>query len=231
MQIAYNNDIEYNSRWYHIQTEDNGLKDGHITTTVFHSGQILDSKSVSYKENIAGVSDPNAQNDIIKNMMIQQHQLYGTKLCAGHYESMVEKLSRPRTMSQNNASSQIPPKPISSIPAPPSPTSRLEATGLGTGGKPGKPDILRASQQAASVQMAGHGIKSFSSLSSKPLTQPQGMTGESVNRVAYQTVAVGVSRAVETERRNRLGKAWRGFKWSDEDLAVDTLVVTLLENA
>ena len=80
----------------------------------------------------------------------------------------------------------------------------------------------------------GHGIKSFSGLANKPLTQPQGMTGTSMeigNRMAYQAIAVGISKAVERERRNRVGRSWCGFKWSDEDLALDTLVVTLLENA
>ena len=56
MLIAYNNDIEFRSRWYHIQTEDNGIKDGHVTTTVFFSGQILDSKTTSYLDAINGAA-------------------------------------------------------------------------------------------------------------------------------------------------------------------------------
>ena len=65
---------------YHIQTEDNGIKDGHITTTVFHSGRTLDSKTISYKEAIEGITDPEEQNKIIKSMMIEQHKKFYAKL-------------------------------------------------------------------------------------------------------------------------------------------------------
>ena len=74
MLNAYNNDIEYNKRWYHIQTEDNGLTNGHITTTVFHSGQTLDSKTISYLDFVKGISDENEINNIVKEKMTEQHK-------------------------------------------------------------------------------------------------------------------------------------------------------------
>ena len=83
MLIAYNNDIEFRSRWYHIQTEDNGIKDGHVTTTVFFSGQILDSKTTSYLDAINGITDVEEQNRIIKNVMTTQHKLFYAKLYEG----------------------------------------------------------------------------------------------------------------------------------------------------
>lgn len=58
MLNAFNNDIEYKNRMFHIQTEDNGIKNAHITTNVFYSGQSLDVKVTSYKDTIA-----NAKND------------------------------------------------------------------------------------------------------------------------------------------------------------------------
>lgn len=101
MLIAFNNDVEFRSRWYHIQTEDNGLKDGHITTNVFFSGQILDSKSTSYKDKIFGVDDPEIQTAIIKELMTKQHQAFYAKLTEGTYEARVQA----QTQAQANKAS------------------------------------------------------------------------------------------------------------------------------
>lgn len=190
MLIAYNNDIEFRSRWYHIQTEDNGLKDGHITTTVFYSGQILDSKTTSYLDAIRDISDTEEQNRIIKNAMTTQHKYFYTKLYEGTYEALVNASQKAGT-SHNNlhsvSGSDVVKAPssspsgggvkasspsalrVSSLSA-----SASSASGM-SGGAPsgvraespsssrlGKPDILRASQQLPS---ASKSLGSFSPLS------------------------------------------------------------------
>lgn len=89
MLNAYNNDIEYKSRWFHIQTEDNGVKIGRITTTVFHSGQTLDCKSTSYQEAIVGLTAEADINKVVKERMVEQHQFFYKKLFEGDYDAKV----------------------------------------------------------------------------------------------------------------------------------------------
>lgn len=223
MLIAYNNDIEYKNRWYHIQTEDNGIKDGHITTTVFFSGQTLDSRSTSYREAVEGVVNEDRINAIIKDMMIKQHQLYYAKLTEGHYDALMMQLVSQQT-------SQLPPQ--ARAPG----ASRLEASSLPSANKP---DILRASQQAAASQK-GLGLRALSSLSPKndigaqqaaePSVPPFSIQAASrpAPRV-YQPSAVARSNAVDRARKNPPKRAYKGITWPDDDLAIDVLVVSLLE--
>ena len=237
MLIAYNNDIEFRSRWYHIQTEDNGLKDGHITTTVFHSGQILDSKTTSYKDAIAGVTDTEEQNRIIKDMMVKQHQMFYTKLYEGSYEAQMQALGqKPNGGTASNA-----PKPITHAAS----AAHGEASALGN---IKKPDILRASQQAPGLSKLG--LKSLTNLGSKslagqvPVVHPsvnraasasglpasQPAVAESPNRVAFLSKPLVVSKAVSAEKLRRRKRAWAGFAWPSDDRAIDVLVMSLLDS-
>lgn len=246
MLIAYNNDIEFRSKWYHIQTEDNGLKDGHVTTTVFHSGQILDSKSVSYMDAIAGVEDPEAINQIVKDIMVKQHQSFYAKLFEGSYEALVQK--RTHVPSQvSPASSQLPSRPMVAPSANFPNTNRMENGGLSSPTKnAGKPDILRASQQVSGVQK-GMGIKSLASLSMKPQQSANAPDSQyaqayhgavmatnlnvpSIERHPNQDIPVEISKAVEDERFVRASRSWLGFRWPNDDLAIDVLMRTLIES-
>ena len=254
MLIAYNNDIEFRSRWYHIQTEDNGIKDGHVTTTVFHSGQILDSKSVSYKDSIAGVQDQEKINSIIKDIMIKQHQLFYTKLYDGHYEAQMQEIVSHTSAQASGrpASQQLNPVPAAASGLSPRSegvrrdSATLDNSGFGASGK--KPDILRASQQMTGVTK-GLGIKSLATLSKAPAqiqqvpvnaNQPvisNMQSSISLNRVSageripVMNTPVPISRAVLREESTRKNRAWKGFNWPVDDLAIDSLVVSLLENA
>ncbi len=170
MLIAYNNDVEFRSRMYHIQTEDNGLKDGHITTNVFYSGQILDSKSTSYKDKIFGVDDPEIQTAIIKELMTKQHQAFYAKLIDGTYEARVQAQVSKSQSNQSPQPSVHGARTTSRLPASQSssssginPAAKIasnnfdkispnEVSGLGMATKSNRPDILRASsQQVGSV--------------------------------------------------------------------------------
>lgn len=235
MLIAYNNDIEFRSRWYHIQTEDNGLKDGHITTTVFHSGQILDSKTTSYKDALEGVTNADDQNKIIKEMMIKQHQMFYTKLYEGSYESQMQNFG------QRNSSAQL-----SSVPQKLT-TTHANASRLGISSNPNvkKPDILRASQQALGASKLG--LKNLSSMTTKSVSGqvPVVRTALSASNPAISSATpatntnttprvfeldkpIAVSKAVQAEIAKNNDKAWCGFEWPKEDLALDALVMSLL---
>ena len=218
MLIAYNNDIEYKSRWYHIQTEDNGIKDGHITTTVFYSGQILDSKTTSYLEAIASITDEEQRNAAIKSLMQKQHQLYYSRLMEGTYDSQMEALTQKHD-------SSVSPSKVSNLGH--SLTSSRVDTATFNNAK--KPDILRASQQLAGISknsVLGMGNKQAES-------QPRVRILSSQNRLPTSTLApnseIPRSKAVEAEIKLATPKAWRGVSWGKADLALDVLVASLLE--
>lgn len=230
MLIAYNNDIEFRSRWYHIQTEDNGIKDGHVTTTVFFSGQILDSKTTSYLDAISGITDPEEQNKIIKNVMTAQHKLFYAKLYEGSYEELVSHAHKAGAAGGINAhrtsqTSAQPVKPMSKIAAPaaggraePSPAnSRL-----------GKPDILRASQQlpSANKNLGSLPPLASSKLGVQPLRAASADQAKSSARRPNLMRALDQSKAVKM--RAGESRAWRGVDWSKDDVAVDALVALLL---
>jgi len=92
MLIGFNNDVEYKGRMFHIQTEDHGIKDGHITTILFFSGQILDSKKVCYLEDIEGVDEDEEKKKAIKKRMVDLHREFYKKLFDGTYEKKVEEM-------------------------------------------------------------------------------------------------------------------------------------------
>lgn len=264
MLIAYNNDVEYKNRWYHIQTEDNGIKDGHITTTVFHSGAILDAKTTSYKEAIAGITDPDKQNEIIKDMMKKQHQVFYTKLYEGNYEDIINGTAK-RTSSPHqvirkptnsvspqvvagNSNPQIRPVPATSQIG--STTSRSDVNNVAANAKViNKPNILRASQQVPGVAK-NIGMKSLTNLTQKPATVQSVSNASPISQIAHQSashpqvsqpIANGSSRvavmttqiprsqAVEKAISSASRKAFSGFVWPNDDLAIDVLVATLLD--
>lgn len=264
MLIAYNNDIEYKNRWYHIQTEDNGIKDGHITTTVFHSGAILDAKTTSYKEALDGITDPDRQNEIIKDMMKKQHQAFYSKLYEGNYEDIVngtaKRTSAPHQVIRKTTASVPPQIPVTHSapqirPVPPSqpnaPAARSDISSSAANAKVmNKPNILRASQQVPGVAK-NIGMKSLTNLTQKPSTVQQVNNTSAISqmghqsaphahttrssvaipaRVPYMNVPVSRSRAVENAMYTSEQKAFSGFRWPNDDLAIDVLVVTLLDN-
>ena len=237
MLIAYNNDIEFRSRWYHIQTEDNGIKDGHVTTTVFYSGQILDSRSTSYLDAIKGVTDVEAQNKIIKDVMTTQHKFFYTKLYEGTYESMVNNASGHRSGGHPGTGNPA----VSHVSAETSGgashaslqmnSSLGRAEMSGNASRLGKPDILRASQQLPGMNKA-LGIKSFSSVSpvsAKPsAVQKIGKAEPSSARKSALSKPLELSNAVMEARKRPVTTAWRGVTWSKDDLAIDVLAAKLL---
>lgn len=208
MLIAFNNDIEFRSRWYHIQTEDNGIKDGHITTTVFFSGQILESKSISYTDNIKDIAAVDDQNAIIKDLMVTQHRAFYQKLYEGSYEeqvnNIVNRTSRPSiTQEARIASKQLPR-------LTPTPVPLKVSKALHVGAKPEPPII------------PPHLITT-SSTSGTPK-----VALSSLKNVAVQPPPP-VSNAVKKYRTQNSRLSFAGFTWSDEDLALDVLTADFLE--
>ena len=254
MLISYNNDVEFRNRWYHIQTEDNGMKDGHITTNVFYKGQTLDSKRISYLDEIANITDPNMQNEVIKALMIKQHQMFYGKLTAGTYEDIVAGNVKTNSNSGSPAIQRGVDKPAFSSPTglPSSSSvlggSRPDIPITGAAQRGSKPDILRASsQQAPSVSknldlkaLSGKSPSTVPSMHSShamgyvPVFSPSASSGTQVDASVPRQPALkrplGCSRAVENKKKHAIKRSWRGVSWGEDDLSIDSLVAVLMEH-
>lgn len=86
MQMGFNNDVPYRDLVLHIQTEDHGLATKKVTSHVFRGGQILDSKTVSYADEIASFTDDVARNDRIRAFMKGLHRHLYKRIHSGMYD-------------------------------------------------------------------------------------------------------------------------------------------------
>lgn len=86
MLMGYNNDVPYKGVVVHVQTEDHGLPDARITTQVFFSGAILDSRTVSYEKEIDGITDEGERDQKIRRFMQALHKSFFKKIQAATYD-------------------------------------------------------------------------------------------------------------------------------------------------
>jgi hypothetical protein len=113
MNIGFNTDIKYREEVFHVQTEDKGKTNPTIETLVYHSGEILLSRRISYAH-LMGKADPKKK---IKSMMKNQHDQVISELKDGKFlhllsmdtqviedrglnEMVIEYLSEPETQDQ-----------------------------------------------------------------------------------------------------------------------------------
>jgi len=81
MIIGFNTDIKYRNEVFHIQTEDKGENNPTVETLVYHSGEILLSRRISYSHLIK----KNDARKRIKNMMKTQHDQVISELKGGKF--------------------------------------------------------------------------------------------------------------------------------------------------
>lgn len=86
MQMGFNTDIEHHGITVHIQTEDHGLGDSKITTQVFYSGRILDSRTISYAEAISSLGDGDERDAEITKRMRAIHRHFLNRIREGTYD-------------------------------------------------------------------------------------------------------------------------------------------------
>src|SRR4030095_14759372 len=85
--LGYNNNVRHKNRVFHIQTEDSGVKYGHIITHLFmDGGRILKSVKTSYSEYLGQAK----MADIVREMMKQQHKAMFIALRDGKFDHLVE---------------------------------------------------------------------------------------------------------------------------------------------
>jgi hypothetical protein len=85
--LGYNNNVRHKGRVFHIQTEDSGVKYGHIMTHLFtDGGRILKSVKTSYSEYVGN----ERMSEIVREMMKQQHKAMFIALRDGKFEAFGE---------------------------------------------------------------------------------------------------------------------------------------------
>lgn len=87
MLVGYNTNVTYKGTVYHIQTEDNGLKNPVITTLLYHKGTILSSKKISYAQ-LASSPDYKTK---VRELMKEQHKSMLRELVRGKHTSESDK--------------------------------------------------------------------------------------------------------------------------------------------
>ncbi len=79
MLVGYNINISYKSNTYHVQTEDNGVKNSLILTLLYSKGAILASKKTSYSD----IVDAPDYKDKVRELMKEQHKWMIKELLSG----------------------------------------------------------------------------------------------------------------------------------------------------
>jgi hypothetical protein len=81
MLVGYNTNIPYKGVLYHVQTEDNGLKNPVIVTLLYNKGTILASKKVNYAHLASG---PDFKEKV-RQLMQEQHRSMIKELIHGKH--------------------------------------------------------------------------------------------------------------------------------------------------
>jgi hypothetical protein len=85
--LGYNNNVRHKGKVFHVQTEDSGVKYGHIITHLFmDGGRILKSVKTSYSEYV----DNDRMGEIVREMMKQQHKAMFIALRDGKFDTVIE---------------------------------------------------------------------------------------------------------------------------------------------
>ena len=85
--LGYNNNVRHKGKVFHIQTEDSGVKYGHIITHLFmDGGRILKSVKTGYAEYVGN----ERMADIVREMMKQQHKAMFIALRDGKFDTLAE---------------------------------------------------------------------------------------------------------------------------------------------
>lgn len=79
MLVGYNTNVPYKGKLYHVQTEDNGLKNPIVITLLYYKGTILASKKFSYAD-IASNPD---YKEKVRGLMKEQHKSMMKELIRG----------------------------------------------------------------------------------------------------------------------------------------------------
>ena len=82
--VGYNHNVRHRGKLFHIQTEDSGIKNPHVTTHVFMGGNVIATKNVSY----ADILDAENLPDAVRRLMEMQHREVLRNLINGVYDEL-----------------------------------------------------------------------------------------------------------------------------------------------
>jgi hypothetical protein len=85
--LGYNHNVRHKNKAFHIQTEDSGVRYGHIITHLFaDGGRILKSVKTSYAEQLTNPK----MADVVREMMKEQHKAMIIALRDGAFDMMLD---------------------------------------------------------------------------------------------------------------------------------------------
>ncbi|MGH7269438.1 MAG: hypothetical protein ACREJ3_03325, partial [Polyangiaceae bacterium] len=85
--LGYNNNVRHKGKVFHVQTEDSGVKYGHIITHLFmDGGRIVKSVKTSYAEYVSS----DRVSEVVREMMKQQHKAMFIALRDGKFDSAID---------------------------------------------------------------------------------------------------------------------------------------------
>src|SRR5438105_972990 len=86
MVPGFNHNVKYRGGIFHCQTEDSGIGNPHIITHLFVGGNILATKKTSY----ADIVKTDRLEEVVSELMQEQHKEMLKKLLSGQYDSAIE---------------------------------------------------------------------------------------------------------------------------------------------
>jgi hypothetical protein len=89
MVPGFNHNVKHKGQLFHIQTEDSGIDNPHIITHLFVGGNILASKKTSY----ADIIKADKLEEVVTELMKEQHKEMLRKLVHGDFDSVVDQMS------------------------------------------------------------------------------------------------------------------------------------------
>ncbi|MEK6775322.1 MAG: hypothetical protein AABY87_00400 [bacterium] len=93
MLTGYNTDFVYKGENFHVQTEDNGIKNPVIVTLLYQAGKILCSRKVGY----ADILKAECLDSAVRELMKEQHKQMMRDLKDGKFHGQVKEEPAPQT--------------------------------------------------------------------------------------------------------------------------------------
>lgn len=81
---GFNHNVRYKGRIYHVQTEDSGERNPHITTLLYQAGTILARKRTSYADILSSVQ----RGVVVRDLMEKQHKEMLRLLKSGRFDGV-----------------------------------------------------------------------------------------------------------------------------------------------
>lgn len=122
MVVGFNHNFNYKGAVYHIQTEDNGLRNPTIVTLLYHGGTILASRKTSY----ADITRVDNLEQVVEELMKEQHKGMLRSLKNGEFDEVItryQKGVKPAAPAANAAGAGAPPVSPSAPQPPPRPSA------------------------------------------------------------------------------------------------------------